>query len=216
MLSLRIAFGKILLTLLGLACGASIGREGPTVQIGATLMNAFGRYHAPAAPRAAARARARRRRGGHRGGVQHAARRDRVRDRGAEPFLPGAHLRHRARRGDHRRHRDGRDRRQLHLFRHQLGRARLRHAVGRGAGLRRVRRPRGRAVQHHPGARRVRPAGAGGTLGDRAIRWRSRRSAGSRSPPSARSRTARPTAPAMPRRARSSRAARTCRPRSSC
>ena len=43
-LSLRIAFGKILLTLLGLACGASIGREGPTVQIGATLLNTFGRY----------------------------------------------------------------------------------------------------------------------------------------------------------------------------
>lgn len=37
-LSLRIAVGKILLTLLGLACGASIGREGPTVQVGAALM----------------------------------------------------------------------------------------------------------------------------------------------------------------------------------
>ncbi|WP_254073358.1 chloride channel protein, partial [Acidisphaera sp. S103] len=30
-LSLRIAVGKVLLTLLGLAAGASIGREGPTV-----------------------------------------------------------------------------------------------------------------------------------------------------------------------------------------
>jgi H+/Cl- antiporter ClcA len=40
-LSLRIAAGKILLTLLGLACGASIGREGPTVQIGASIMHAF-------------------------------------------------------------------------------------------------------------------------------------------------------------------------------
>jgi H+/Cl- antiporter ClcA len=31
-LSLRIAIGKVLLTLLGLASGASIGREGPTVR----------------------------------------------------------------------------------------------------------------------------------------------------------------------------------------
>ena len=42
-LSLRVAVGKVVLTLLGLACGASIGREGPTVQIGAALMNALGR-----------------------------------------------------------------------------------------------------------------------------------------------------------------------------
>jgi H+/Cl- antiporter ClcA len=41
-LSLRVAVGKIGLTLLGLACGASIGREGPTVQIGAALMRALG------------------------------------------------------------------------------------------------------------------------------------------------------------------------------
>jgi H+/Cl- antiporter ClcA len=38
LLSLRIILGKIGLTVLGLACGASIGREGPTVQIGASLM----------------------------------------------------------------------------------------------------------------------------------------------------------------------------------
>ncbi len=38
LLSLRIAFGKIALTVLGLACGASIGREGPTVQIGASIL----------------------------------------------------------------------------------------------------------------------------------------------------------------------------------
>ena len=43
-LSIRIAVGKVLLTLLGLACGASIGREGPTVHIGASLLYAFGRY----------------------------------------------------------------------------------------------------------------------------------------------------------------------------
>lgn len=38
LLSLRLTFGKILLTLFGLACGASIGREGPTVQVGAAIM----------------------------------------------------------------------------------------------------------------------------------------------------------------------------------
>jgi H+/Cl- antiporter ClcA len=42
-LSLRIAIGKIALTLLGLVSGASIGREGPTVQVGAAIMHAFGR-----------------------------------------------------------------------------------------------------------------------------------------------------------------------------
>ncbi len=42
-LSLRVAAGKVVLTLLGLACGASIGREGPTVQIGAAIMHALGR-----------------------------------------------------------------------------------------------------------------------------------------------------------------------------
>ena len=42
-LSPRIAAGKVVLTLLGLACGASIGREGPTVQVGASIMHALGR-----------------------------------------------------------------------------------------------------------------------------------------------------------------------------
>lgn len=37
-LSLRLVVGKILLTVLGLGCGASIGREGPTVQVGASVM----------------------------------------------------------------------------------------------------------------------------------------------------------------------------------
>jgi H+/Cl- antiporter ClcA len=42
-LSPRIAAGKIALTLLGLCCGASIGREGPTVQVGASIMHTLGR-----------------------------------------------------------------------------------------------------------------------------------------------------------------------------
>nr|WP_314092362.1 chloride channel protein [uncultured Shinella sp.] len=44
LLSLRITFGKILLTVFGLLCGASIGREGPTVQVGASIMLAVGRF----------------------------------------------------------------------------------------------------------------------------------------------------------------------------
>jgi H+/Cl- antiporter ClcA len=43
LLSLRIALGKILITLLGLLTGASAGREGPTVQVGASVMHAVGR-----------------------------------------------------------------------------------------------------------------------------------------------------------------------------
>ena len=43
-LSLRIAFGKIFLTLLALLSGASVGREGPTVQIGAAIMHALGSH----------------------------------------------------------------------------------------------------------------------------------------------------------------------------
>jgi len=40
---MRIVVGKLLLTVWGLACGASIGREGPTVQIGAAIMLQAGR-----------------------------------------------------------------------------------------------------------------------------------------------------------------------------
>jgi H+/Cl- antiporter ClcA len=38
LLSIRLVLGKIALTVIGLASGASIGREGPTVQVGASLM----------------------------------------------------------------------------------------------------------------------------------------------------------------------------------
>ena len=44
LVSIRIAIGKILLTLFGLLCGASVGREGPTVQVGASIMFALGRF----------------------------------------------------------------------------------------------------------------------------------------------------------------------------
>ena len=43
MLSLPIAAGKMLLTLISLAVGASIGREGPTVHVGAALFYSIGR-----------------------------------------------------------------------------------------------------------------------------------------------------------------------------
>ncbi|RXH21886.1 chloride channel protein [Bradyrhizobium nanningense] len=43
LVSIRIAIGKTILTLLGLLCGGSVGREGPTVQVGASIMFALGR-----------------------------------------------------------------------------------------------------------------------------------------------------------------------------
>ncbi|MGF3021195.1 chloride channel protein [Methylobacterium aquaticum] len=42
LVSLRVAAGKIVVMTLGLVCGASAGREGPTVQVGAALMAAAG------------------------------------------------------------------------------------------------------------------------------------------------------------------------------
>lgn len=42
-MSFRSAVGKILLTLFGLLIGASVGREGPTVQVGASLISEIGR-----------------------------------------------------------------------------------------------------------------------------------------------------------------------------
>jgi H+/Cl- antiporter ClcA len=43
-LSLRVSAGKLLLTCLSLLGGASVGREGPTVHVGASLMYSFGRW----------------------------------------------------------------------------------------------------------------------------------------------------------------------------
>lgn len=43
LLSPRVAAGKFLLTIVGLCSGASVGREGPTVQIGASIMHGLGR-----------------------------------------------------------------------------------------------------------------------------------------------------------------------------
>lgn len=45
LLSLRVAAGKVVLTMLALLSGASLGREGPTVQIGAALMHALNRFN---------------------------------------------------------------------------------------------------------------------------------------------------------------------------
>jgi H+/Cl- antiporter ClcA len=44
LLSIRVAIGKVVLTLLGLLSGASVGREGPTVQISASIMYALDRF----------------------------------------------------------------------------------------------------------------------------------------------------------------------------
>ena len=43
LVSLRTSFGKIVVMMIGLLCGASIGREGPTVQVGASIMGFIGR-----------------------------------------------------------------------------------------------------------------------------------------------------------------------------
>ena len=55
MLSLPIAIGKMVLTLIALAVGASIGREGPTVHVGAGLFYSLGRRFGFTDPKAASR-----------------------------------------------------------------------------------------------------------------------------------------------------------------
>jgi Chloride channel protein EriC len=55
MLSLPISVGKMLLTLLAMAVGASIGREGPTVHVGAGLFYSLGRRFGFTDPKAASR-----------------------------------------------------------------------------------------------------------------------------------------------------------------
>ncbi len=44
LLSIKIASGKVVLVLIGLACGASIGREGPSVHIGASIVYSMRRF----------------------------------------------------------------------------------------------------------------------------------------------------------------------------
>ncbi len=54
LLSLKMVAGKILLTVMGLLSGASIGREGPTVQVGASVMLQAARWGGMAHARASA------------------------------------------------------------------------------------------------------------------------------------------------------------------
>lgn len=44
LVSLRVAFGKVIVMTMGLLFGASTGREGPTVQVGGAIMAAMGRF----------------------------------------------------------------------------------------------------------------------------------------------------------------------------
>jgi len=44
LVSLRVGFGKVIVMTLGLLCGASTGREGPTIQVGGAIMAALGRF----------------------------------------------------------------------------------------------------------------------------------------------------------------------------
>lgn len=44
LVSLKVALGKIVVMTFGLLCGASTGREGPTVQVGASIMFAIGQW----------------------------------------------------------------------------------------------------------------------------------------------------------------------------
>ena len=166
LVSLRVAAGKIILLLMGLMCGASIGREGPTVQVGAAIMFAIGRLsprRQPGLLLAGASA-------GRCSGLQHPARGYRFRHRGDEPLVRGAHQRHHPRRGDRGRHHVAVPAGRLHLFRnHECSAWRHGRGVARRADPRCAGRPaRGRLQPH---ARRVRRriSGPGGAPSSGAI-----------------------------------------------
>ncbi len=167
MLSLRIAVGKVVLTLVGLACGASIGREGPTVQVSATIMHALGRVLR--LPRADAQ-RALVLAGGAAGvaaafntplaglvfAIEELSHSFEARTSGTvltAVIVAGHH--------------DNGAAGQLHLFRHHLGAARFRHRLGGSAGLRGQRRVGGRVVQRLAAAFCAGVAGDAGAM-DRA------------------------------------------------
>ena len=138
LLSLRIGVGKIALTLVGLLCGASIGREGPTVQVGAAD-HARGWRAAAAWP-----ARGLILAGGGRGRgrrLQHPARRHRLRHRGDQPFLRAAHQRLVLTRSIIAGLTSLAPRRQLRLFRPDHADLPTGARMDRGAGLRHRRRP---------------------------------------------------------------------------
>ena len=143
---LRVIAGKLGISLLGFLGGLTIGREGPTVHIGAAIMAETRRFYPHRSPQARTPASARWRGRGALGRVQHAAGRHHLRHRGT-----GARLRE-----PHQRHHDhgsrvlgpdlARPGRQLSLLRPDQRPAELRH---------RLRAP-GRPCRH-----RLRAAGSG-------------------------------------------------------
>ena len=191
-----VAIGKVALTLLGLACGASIGREGPTVQIGAAIMHALGGCSAcrgrncnahwcwPAARRVSPPLST------HRWPASCSpSRSSAIPSRHAPP----ARCSPRCRRRRHGARIDG----QLHLFRPHRGGAPVRRGLDRRAALQRGRWPRRWVFSQ---ALVVAAYGVPGLAGGLscAIPWFLPRPVGWASRPSASSAADRPMAPATP------------------